>query len=514
MAFKQNTKILYLFFMILASSFVYPAGDEEKPSDIHLINHAHEAGADGRIYHFYILRQLAMLGPNDFLILPEEQLETAKELIRYLNKNHVTDLSIDNLILVSGGKNYLESVELSISSIRDRLKRSLAGRKGILLPYIQVRETAEMARILGLDEHMGWNQESLTHPGELVNNKAYFLDKLEKNGIDVPQGYSVYTKAALIRAYDYFKMSGVNVMFAKLGRSASGRGVNEIHERDTLDEFMGMPSFKKHMSENIGVRLDVAIPHDSAPNVYIYIDRYTKTVKILGGSYQLLSKRNPTDVTGTIHIGNMGPLSDTDRKKLEPIVKDVAEVMIKENFFGFAGIDFVIDHSEKAYVLEVNGRINGNTPGLILATRLKSPFWGINNKVPVQRNATFKEIVDYFSHKKIEYDSKTNEGVIVINHSLVSEGYVQLVHIAKEKIRLEEMMNLTKDLRNISINDFHGFRNGSSSRNVSTEKLRVVKNPRSDFQNSRTYLRDKVKTKKFIRGKNKPSCLSLRKDLK
>lgn len=57
-----------------------------------------------------------------------------------------------------------------------------------------------------------------------------------------------------------------------------------------------------------------------------------------------------------------------------PFVKDIADYCIKLGFFGFCGVDVLFDKDGKGYLVDVNPRVTGSCPSLMVAQLLQEKY--------------------------------------------------------------------------------------------------------------------------------------------
>lgn len=69
-------------------------------------------------------------------------------------------------------------------------------------------------------------------------------------------------------------------------------------------------------------------------------------------------------------------MSDQDhlREIQLPFVKDVARYFRSHGFWGFCGVDVLFDKSGKGYLVDVNPRLTGSSPAIMVALRLKEKY--------------------------------------------------------------------------------------------------------------------------------------------
>jgi hypothetical protein len=59
---------------------------------------------------------------------------------------------------------------------------------------------------------------------------------------------------------------------------------------------------------------------------------------------------------------------------LSPYALDTARYMLSQGFWGFAGIDVLFDKFDKGYVVDVNPRVTGSMPALLVSCQVKQKY--------------------------------------------------------------------------------------------------------------------------------------------
>lgn len=71
-------------------------------------------------------------------------------------------------------------------------------------------------------------------------------------------------------------------------------------------------------------------------------------------------------IGGYLEYGTQPTLKD----KCQPFCKPIAEYLHKKKYFGIVGVDILFDDTNAGYVIDVNPRINGSTPALLISEEM------------------------------------------------------------------------------------------------------------------------------------------------
>jgi ATP-grasp domain len=179
-----------------------------------------------------------------------------------------------------------------------------------------------------------------------LNSKIYQYQHLKKLvpvvDFDICRGLS-----DLIKTTDKLWSQWKDGIFVSLEYSAAG--ANSIIARSSRD------IIERFHEENETYLISRNIPHNYDPTVLAVVAN-EKDVYIAGVADQRIER-------GTRFTGSTFPtrLSDETISTLNTITRIVGKWLVKEGYRGIYGCDFLVDHQEKVFFLEVNARKQGTT---------------------------------------------------------------------------------------------------------------------------------------------------------
>ena len=179
-----------------------------------------------------------------------------------------------------------------------------------------------------------------------LNSKVYQYQNLKKL-IPVVDFAICSGLNDLIKTTDKFWPKWKDGIFVSLEYSAAGaNSIIARSSRDIIERF-----HKEHETYLISRN----IPHNYDPTVLAVVAN-EKDVYIAGVADQHIEK-------GTLFTGSTFPtrLSDETVGTLNTITRIVGKWLVKEGYRGIYGCDFLVDHQEKVFFLEVNARKQGTT---------------------------------------------------------------------------------------------------------------------------------------------------------
>lgn len=179
-----------------------------------------------------------------------------------------------------------------------------------------------------------------------LNSKAYQYQHLKKL-VPVVDFAVCSGLNDLIKTTDKLWPKWKNGIFVSLEYSAAG--VNSIIANSSQD------IIERFHEENETYLISRNIPHDYDPTVLAVVAN-EKDVYIAGVADQRIEK-------GTRFTGSTFPtkLSDETVDTLNTITRILGKWLAKEGYGGIYGCDFLVDHEEKVFFLEVNARKQGTT---------------------------------------------------------------------------------------------------------------------------------------------------------
>jgi len=222
------------------------------------------------------------------------------------------------------------------------LVQELLGRQGNLYIYMyesmpeMTLDAIPGVSILGPDSNIA----------SRLNSKIYQYQHLKKL-VPVVDFYICDGLSDLIKTTDKLWPKWKDGIFVSLEYSAAGANSIIAHNpRDIVERFH---------EENETYLISRNIPHHSDPTVLAVVAN-EKDVYIAGVADQRIEK-------GTRFTGSTFPtrLSDETVGILNTITRIVGKWLVKEGYRGIYGCDFLVDHEEKVFFLEVNARKQGTT---------------------------------------------------------------------------------------------------------------------------------------------------------
>lgn len=363
----------------------------------------------------YSGRGLAMLRHGDVATLAASHVGPQRELVQHLSDVGVSRFRGDHIIGIPElervsprlSDDFVEELRRPDSALHDDLRRF--GSR-ILLPYIFEPNTDVLAKMLGL------RVDASARQSDRINNKLTTKRALARLGVPVPTWRAFYTEGGARRAFnELFEMArrdprASGSIFAKLNRSAAGRGVKELRTRADFDRWVSDPRIQAAMRDRTltgGAFMDIGVrprAENPSPNFMIHVGPNGLSIYI-NGSYQML-------LDGTAHVGNWGPVSQEDLNKVWPYLTIIAKWMQSMGICGLAGIDFVMGEDGVAYLMEINFRMNGSTTAAMLATFYGASAW-IYGKIAVEDGTTVAQAANHLSQSHILFDGTS--GAVILN---------------------------------------------------------------------------------------------------
>ncbi|NVP18157.1 ATP-grasp domain-containing protein, partial [Candidatus Gracilibacteria bacterium] len=281
------------------------------------------------------------------------------------------------------------------------------------------------------------------HSSEIINDKSTAQQELRDLGVLTPEGKTIYSEQQAEYYFRELKAKGYESVTIKLKRAASGMGVFKINTLDELEK-----KLYEHRNElNDGLLMDGWIRGKfiTSPNIQFNVGKTPEEDVFIGCSSQILSP------DGTVHLGNISDMGIMENKRL------VADLLVIRNWirskkaYGISGIDFSIFEDEngeqKAYFMEINGRINGSTHGAIIANKIFGDEqyldkWSVVNNVMLKEGTTIDQFIQRLQRDKIYFDPSTKTGVLPTNISAIDKYSKAMVVIFGEKSKIMEMINI------------------------------------------------------------------------
>lgn len=404
-------------------------------SATHMPNIQDEAGVMGTVSGIgkYKLRMVAALGSKDHVVMPEDVQNDARELLDLYDEYGLDHTSSDNILFLPyAGDTPISHAALAQIQTIQRWHRNRVTQ--VFHPFIHSPQSDAIASRLGLQTLTN------TRASELVNDKALSQRELHERGVLTPIGKLVKTADEARVFFDYLNSQGYNWVGFKIPRSASGMGVFTI-TRAALDGYLEQYA---HDLVTSGILLDGWIEGEkyASPNIQYCIGDCAEKDVFLFASDQILDANN-------VHRGNIN-MSDLLEKypQLERDMLQVREWTREQGYRGIIGADFLMmreGDKVRSYYMEINARINGSTPGGLLADKITGSAqhtpWALHNNIAVPAGSTLNDFLLRLRRTGLEFDPSTKQGVLVTNGSAIAQFQkVMVVALGKSRDAVREML--------------------------------------------------------------------------
>ena len=236
------------------------------------------------------------------------------------------------------------------------LVQELLGRQGKLYIYMyesmpeMTLDAIPGVSILGPDSNIASRLNSKVYQNQNLKNLVPVVDFAICSGLN-----------DLMKTTDKLWPKWEDGIFVSLEYSAAG--ANSIIARSSRD------IIERFHEENETYFISRNIPHNYDPTVLAVVAS-EKDVYIAGVADQCIEK-------GTRFTGSTFPtrLSDKTVGILNTYTRTVGKWLVKEGYRGIYGCDFLVDHEEKVFFLEVNARKQGTTMEFCCTLEQNLP-WG------------------------------------------------------------------------------------------------------------------------------------------
>jgi hypothetical protein len=302
----------------------------------------------------------------------------------------------------------------------------------VLEPYIATEAEFALARTLGAARGgevtvLGGNAEVV----ERANRKHEVRALVQELGLPVADGEVVVLgggeggrpvdtaplKPALER---HLRRTGRVIL--RGSRGAAGSAVRVVAQ--TSESILAALNWAAGRPQDPTYLVEVMLPITVSPNIQMYIDE--AGVHRVGASDQRLNG-------ALLHQGNVYPTHAQTIEEMLDCSDVLADRLRREGYTGLVGIDFC-EHEEertgrpRAFLAEVNPRINGSTYPLVLASLLDPDNTKIGGFVcgPIRSAArSFTELAD--RHGNLLLDRRTCRGALPYNVGYLPRGLCHVV---------------------------------------------------------------------------------------
>jgi hypothetical protein len=178
----------------------------------------------------------------------------------------------------------------------------------------------------------------------------------------------------------------------------------------------------------------------ASPNVQMHIDAATGAIEYVGASDQILSD-------SLVHSGNAYPSDARSLAEMIGWAHTVARWLRDAGFTGMLGLDFVEysapDGNRRAFLAEVNPRVNGATYPLALQQRLGGSSAFVSGTFDLDVSS-FEELQSMLSD--ILYTSDRSAGIIPYATGCLRQGKCPVIALAPSREEAAELMDLARQL--------------------------------------------------------------------
>lgn len=391
----------------------------------------------------YKPRNIALLWPTDITIMNQSTQSSIEELLRLYGDLNIPHIRKENIVYLSWEK---KISEMSYG-MRLKMKDILQERPDIkkLSCFIDSTATDELAKYLSL------KTERNRSTSEIINNKYIAQSELRRRGVLTPEWRLIFNESDAISFWKELTEKWYKKAAIKLLRAASGMWVFPVKTEEEIHHFFSNHALSQEEKEN-GILMDGWVKWNfiSSPNIQFYVWKNQKDDVFLSCSEQILETTSDGD--GVIHKWNISDMNimynnDILMEDLEKIKNWVREVWA----FGIIWVDFVVikdedTGEEKAYFMEINGRINGSTPGAFLTHTLTwnhtQIYWWINNNISVDWVQNPGDFISYLEKEWLLYDPSVKNWVLPTNLSAIQwYNKAMILVVWKSKAHVHDLLS-------------------------------------------------------------------------
>jgi PGM1 C-terminal domain len=363
----------------------------------------------------YMLRALSLLGPSQFLVLPEQHRREALELQKYHRDIGLSTAGDHQLVFTRARPDHR-----FVSELRDDEEAMATLRR---LPVQRLEPFLATDACHALAEDLGLHCDMPSQVAERLNHKAHARSLLEDAGIGTPGGVLVEHGPRFIDEV----LAEVDAVFSRgsgcaltIPHSFSGLGIRRVTSRDDAERALSGP-----LSEARALLVEPWLEGVTrSPSAVLYLSDELDGGCTITTTDQLLADVSPT--TGPSHVGNVVP----SRHLPALLQSKVAECLWHAGARGIVGVDF-IERGGELLATELNARQTGAIYGALAALRLTEGDERclIHNNVPVPRGTTLAAYVRHLDLAGLHFDPRTRSGVIVISQASMRAGKAMVVAV-------------------------------------------------------------------------------------
>ncbi|MBI96412.1 hypothetical protein CL656_04635 [bacterium] len=361
---------------------------------------------------------------------------------------------LDYLTTVSGVENQIETlgIELDNQSLTQAALNNLQQIEEYncesIIPFIMSESSELIADLLNL-ACFERNSNS-----EKLNNKGLFLEMCKVKGVKTPYGSTYKTPEQAWDLYKELENKGAIAFYSKLSRSASGQGIRQFHYENpnTQENFKSYLTNQDTISnmEQYGIRMDEAIMFDQSPAIVFWMCPRTG-IQVVNSNYQVLAKKNESDLNPTIHKGAMGPLTYHELQDLDYTIQKTEEILKENHCYGPGSIDLIsrknpLTRTSEHFVVEMNKRITGGYHNY-LAQKFGFSYFRSDCNMHCPSHVSFNSLISYLDQNNLLWTESKNSGTFVINYQTAPVyEKIAIISLGQSKEEAQEVYNQTQEL--------------------------------------------------------------------
>jgi len=261
----------------------------------------------------------------------------------------------------------------------------------------------------GPNECQYWGDRDWLHTVEFINSKNNFMALANDLGVDVPQ----------TQCFDSVKDIDRNVLlhtvfpcYLKAAISVSGVGIYRCDDMSALESAM------TKFAMDVPVQIQEEVITDSFLNLQYKV--IGNEVVRFGASEQVLD--------GFVHQGNKVPASYEPWESVDKMAYWLKDHGIK----GIFAFDVAVVQTNRGLrfpAIECNPRFNGASYPTMIANKLNINEWSTASLTTQYTKLSDIDISD------LEFESKTGEGLIIINWGTILEGKLMVLYAGSKEYR-------------------------------------------------------------------------------
>ena len=384
----------------------------------------------------YALRPLAIAGPRQWMLVPEDLVSVAVETLSYLKEQGFSGMPESQIVPFERVGGAFSSDVLASAALLRRLRRLPVER---LEPFVVTGGAEIIAESLGLPLAMS------AEVSRKFNHKFQSRRWLEGWGISTPGGVLVRqpdvttVKQVVRRMLTAHPGDRVGVTIPE---SCSGVGIYRLRSSEEVEGL-----FNTSLRGVEEVLVEPWLPGViGSPSVQVWIDENPDGDYIVGVTDQLLRDEGGG---GPTHLGNLVP--SQFMAPMMPIILRTMAALRAGGVRGLAGADLIVrrlpDGRLDWQVVEINARQTGAIYGAILGHRAMAGRPGhafIHNNISVPAGISLDEVIQALEQAGIHWRPGRRDGVIITCAAALACGKLMVVAIGSSRERVTEIIEATR----------------------------------------------------------------------